>query len=25
VQHISFGTGEQPLIRFKRGYHGLQS
>jgi flavin reductase (NADH) len=25
VQHIRFGTGEHPLIRYRRGYHGLQS
>jgi flavin reductase (NADH) len=24
VQHIRFGTVEQPLIRYNRGYHGLQ-
>jgi flavin reductase (NADH) len=25
VQHIAFGAAEQPLIRYNRGYHGLQS
>jgi flavin reductase (NADH) len=25
VQHIGFGAAEQPLIRYNRGYHGLQS
>jgi flavin reductase (NADH) len=25
VQHIRFGTAEQPLIRYNRGYRGLQS